>query len=181
MQRVFGSLILGLSLFTLGRAARAEPVQENGFAIVDSTSTEPTSTEPTSTTYGQCSEPALEQYARRRAFTTQLIEERERQQFEAEVSAYERRRQFTLWLTQQRKQLTEAERKQFDQDVERHVRLYEVTLRIQDERDLRDANAFANDLAVQERKRAFTRQLVEARNRGTGSISTSTPSGAEPK
>jgi hypothetical protein len=139
------------------------------------------STESMSTDYGQCSSTALEQYAQRRTFTQRLIEQREQQNFESELSAYEQRRAFTERLMQQRAQLSDADRRQFDEQVERYVRLHEVTLRIQDEHDLRDALAFAEDLAMQERKRAFTRRLVEARTQGAADTSDSSPSGAQPQ
>lgn len=193
MQRVLGSLVFGLSLLTMGRVATADPesgtapplpaVSSTELAHAGSSDSELSrpesapitpaskavataelgSTENTSSDHGPCSANLLEQYARRKAFTLHLIEQREQQQFEAELAAYEQRREFTQRLTQQRAQLSEAAREQFDAEVERVTRLREVTLRLQDERDLRDALAFAEDLALQERKRAFTRRLVQER------------------
>lgn len=111
----------------------------------------------------QCASSVLEHYAQRKMFTLRLMEERERQQFVDALSFDERRRAFTEQLMRQRAELAENDRKQFEDQVARYARLHEFTLRLQDERDTREALEFARTLALQEKKRAFTQRLIESR------------------
>jgi hypothetical protein len=156
MRQVLGSMVIGIVSLTFGGLAVAQTVSDrtNG-------GSESASAEPSPPTDAQCSSAVLESYARRRAFTQRLIEQREQQRFEEDVDHYVRRRAFTEQLMRQREPLAEADRTQFDEQVGRYTRLREFTLRLQDERDLREALAFARDFALQERKWAFTRKLIE--------------------
>lgn len=111
-----------------------------------------------------CSSAELDQYARRRAFTLRLIEERERQKFESEVSWYAQRLGFTERLMGERARMADVVKKKFNEQVELYTRLREVTQQLQDEHDLQDALRFAEELALMERKRAFTQKLLASRS-----------------
>jgi hypothetical protein len=194
MQWVLRPLVIGLSSLAFGVTAYAETSSGSGIASTTETPTEGrlepssdmASAQPSSAATNsaeaapetQCSPAILEHYALRRAFTLSLIEQRERQRFESDLSDYARRRAFTEQLVQRRAQLSESDRRQFDEQVERYARLHEFTLHLEDERDLREALEFARDLALQERKLAFTRQLVASR-RSTGAADSSV-SGVRP-
>ncbi len=166
------------ALPTANNVPRPDEPISSASTPVASTQADPLPIASTEVESVQCTQSALEEYARRKSFTQQLIEQRARQNFESDLASYARRRAFTERLTQQRAQMSEAARKQFDEQVERYVRLREITLRIQDEHDLRDALAFADDLALQERKRVFTRKLVESRAQRQTNLSAS---GAKPQ
>src|SRR5512145_251667 len=159
MQRVLSSCFLGMASLALAGIASADP--SNTLADVAQASEQ-------AVVWGsaadeQCSTEALERYARRRAFTWRLMEQRAEERFNAELEGYERRLAFTEQLIQQRAQLSPAERNEFDAAVERYARLYAFTQQLQQERDDREAAEYVREFAIEEKKRAFTQKLLESR------------------
>jgi hypothetical protein len=70
-------------------------------------------------------------------------------------------------------ELTSEERKQFERQVARFARFHELTLRLQEQQELREALDYARELALHEKKLAFTKKLLEARQ--TAQLEVTTP------